>query len=255
MCLRGSGRWHCEGLLPPASAWSTIGRQQYSDSIDKTDAKSNHRFSERHLMSYLPQLAAIAGVMLLGCVSPGPDLIAVTSHALAKRRAGLLTAFGIASAHALWALLAVFGLGLILAQVAWLYEGIRIAGALYLIYLGIKTLMGLRKLTSASDAQAVSVRSDAQAYQRGLIVGLTNPKAAAFFGSLFVAVLPAHAPIWIHAATIGVVAGVSVSWFSAMAVLFSTPKVQRGYTQLRKPIDAVMGTVLIGLGGKLAADH
>jgi len=206
-------------------------------------------------MSYLPQLAAVAGVMLLGCVSPGPDLIAVTSHALAKRRAGLFTAFGIATAHSFWASLAVFGLGLILAQVAWLYEAIRIAGAMYLVYLGAKTLIGLRKTASQTEARAISVRSGVQAYQRGLIVGLTNPKAAAFFGSLFVTVLPAHAPLWVHVATIGVVASISLGWFTAMAILFSTKRVQHGYNRLRKPIDAVMGATLIGLGAKLAVDR
>jgi threonine/homoserine/homoserine lactone efflux protein len=193
--------------------------------------------------------------MLLGCISPGPDLIAVTSHALAKRRPGLFAAFGIATSHALWSTLAVFGLGLILAQVAWLYGAIRIAGALYLIYLGVKTLIGLRQPASPVDAAAMPVRSGWQAYQRGLMVGLTNPKAAAFFGSLFVTVLPAQAPLWVHAATIGIVASVSLGWFSAMAILFSTPRVQHGYHQLRKPIDAVMGTVLIGLGAKLAMDR
>jgi len=206
-------------------------------------------------MSYLPQLAAVAGVMLLGCVSPGPDLIAVTSHALEKRRAGLFTAFGIATAHSFWALLAVFGLGLILAKVSWLYGAIRIAGALYLVYLGTKTLIGLRIPTNQTEAKAISVHSGVQAYQRGLIVGLTNPKAAAFFGSLFVTVLPAHVPLWVHLATIGVVAGISLGWFTSMAILFSTKRVQHGYDQLRKPIDAVMGTILIGLGAKLAVDR
>lgn len=206
-------------------------------------------------MGYLPQLAAVAGVMLLGCISPGPDLIAVTSHALAKRRPGLFAAFGIATSHALWATLAVFGLGLILAQVAWLYGAIRIAGAVYLVYLGVKTLIGLRQPASPMDATATTVRSGTQAYRRGLMVGLTNPKASAFFGSLFVTVLPAHAPLWVHAATIGIVASISLGWFSAMALLFSTRRVQHGYTRLRKPIDAVMGTLLVGLGAKLAMDR
>ena len=99
------------------------------------------------------------------------------------------------------------------------------------------------------------VRSGLQAYQRGLMVGLTNPKAAAFFGSLFVTVLPTHAPLWVHAATIGMVASISLGWFSAMAMLFSTPRVQHGYNHLRKPMDAVMGTLLISLGAKLAMDR
>lgn len=206
-------------------------------------------------MNYFPQLFAVAGVMLLGCISPGPDLIAVTSHALARRRPGLFAAFGIATSHAMWATLAVFGLGLILAQVAWLYGAIRIAGAVYLVYLGVKTLIGLRQPANPTDTAAMPVRSGLQAYRRGLTVGLTNPKAAAFFGSLFVTVLPAQAPLWVHAATIGIVVSISLGWFSAMAILFSTRRVQNGYNRLRKPIDAVMGTILVGLGTKLAMDR
>jgi threonine/homoserine/homoserine lactone efflux protein len=206
-------------------------------------------------MSYIPQLAAVAGVMLLGCISPGPDLIAVTSHALAKRRVGLFAALGIATSHALWAALAVFGLGLVLTQVAWLYGAIRIAGAVYLVYLGAKTLLGLRQSASQMEVAAMPVRSGLQAYQSGLVVGLTNPKAAAFFGSLFVTVLPAHAPLWVHVTTIGIVAGISLGWFGTMAVLFSTQRVQHNYNRFRKPIDAIMGTILIALGAKLAIDR
>jgi threonine efflux protein len=203
-------------------------------------------------MSYVPQLAAVAGVMLLACASPGPDMIAVTSHALAGRRPGLHAACGIATSHALWATLAVFGLGLILTELAWLYGAIRIAGAVYLVYLGVKTLMGLRKPSTQLDTGAAPVRDGLHAYRRGVLVGLTNPKAVAFFGSLFVTLLPAHAPGWVHGATVVLVATVSVSWFTAMAVIFSTARVQRGYARLRKPIDAVMGTLLIGLGARLA---
>ncbi|WP_322011286.1 LysE family translocator [Paraburkholderia sp. J12] len=208
-------------------------------------------------MNFLPQLAAIAGVMLLACASPGPDMLAVTSHAFARRRAGLFAAAGIATSHALWATLAVFGLGLILAQLAWLYEGIRIAGAVYLVYLGAKTLMSLRQSSGAAAAPAAAAKtaSSAHSYRRGLLVGLTNPKAAAFFGSLFVTLLPAHAPMWVHGATVATVAAVSITWFTAMALLFSTGSVQRGYQKLRRPVDAVMGGVLVALGARLALDH
>jgi threonine efflux protein len=205
-------------------------------------------------MSYLPQLATVGGVMLLACISPGPDLIAVTSHALAKRKTGLYAAAGISTSHAIWAALAIFGLGLIVAKLAWLYAAIRIAGAAYLIYLGGKTLLELRSAASPAATAAAPVTS-AHAYRRGLVVGLTNPKAAAFFGSLFVTILPAHAPLGVHVATLAIVCAVSIAWFSAMAILFSTARVQTGYTRLRKPIDAVMGTVLLGLGAKLALER
>ena len=210
-------------------------------------------------MNFLPQLAAIAGVMLLACASPGPDMLAVTSHSFARRRSGLAAAAGISTSHALWATLAVFGLGLILTQLAWLYEGIRIAGAVYLLYLGAKILLSLRKSASPVSvpvaAKSTGATGGAHSYRRGLLVGLTNPKAAAFFGSLFVTLLPAHAPMWVHGATVVTVASVSICWFSAMALLFSTSRVQRGYQKLRRPVDAVMGSVLVALGARLALEH
>jgi threonine efflux protein len=214
-------------------------------------------------MAYLPQLAAVAGVMFLACVSPGPDLVAVTSHALARRSSGLGAAAGIASSHLLWAALAVFGLGMVVSQMAWLYGAIRLIGAIYLLYLGGKILLGLYKegaKDSASDVDASPVgrapeRSVGESYRKGLLVGLTNPKGAAFFGSLFVTLLPAHAPTWVHCATILIVAGVSACWFCGIAVLFSTGRVRQGYARLRKPIDALMGVALVSLGAKLALDR
>ncbi|WP_310673576.1 LysE family transporter, partial [Burkholderia multivorans] len=107
----------------------------------------------------------------------------------------------------------------------------------------------------ADAMRAPAVRGGAHAYRKGLLVGLTNPKAAAFFGSLFVTLLPAHAPAWVHGATLAVVVAVSLSWFCTVALLFSTNRVQTGYAKLRKPIDAVMGTILLGLGAKLALDR
>jgi len=102
---------------------------------------------------------------------------------------------------------------------------------------------------------AAKVASGAHAYRRGLLVGLTNPKAAAFFGSLFVTLLPAHAPLWVHGATVLTVATVSIGWFTSIALLLSTGSVQRRYAKLRRPVDALMGTVLVALGARLALDR
>ncbi|QYD67956.1 LysE family transporter [Paraburkholderia edwinii] len=206
-------------------------------------------------MSYESQLLTVAGVMLLGCASPGPDLVAITSHAFVRRKAGLFVALGIVTSHVIWAALAVFGLGVILVKIAWLYDVIRIAGVVYLLYLGVKIPAGLGAPAADIDSMDRPACSRIFAYRRGLLVGMTNPKGAAFFGSLFVTVLPAHAPAWVHAATLGIVAAVSISWSCGMALLFSTDRVQSSYRRLHKPIQAVMGSILIGLGAKFALDH
>lgn len=206
-------------------------------------------------MSYAPQLLAVAGVMFLACVSPGPDLLAVTSHALSRRSSGLGVAIGVATSHAVWATLAVFGLGVVVSQLAWLYETIRVAGALYIFYLGIRMLVGLRKSEVTAVIGQASPISTGGAFQKGLLVGLTNPKGAAFFGSLFVTILPSHAPGWVHCVTLAIVAATSCSWFCAVAVLFSSERFQQGYERARRPIDAVMGTLLLALSAKLAFDR
>jgi RhtB (resistance to homoserine/threonine) family protein len=206
-------------------------------------------------MSYLPQLALVAGVMFLACVSPGPDLLAVSSHAMSARRSGLGVAYGVASSHMIWAALAVFGLGVIVSDLAWLYQTIRLVGAAYLIFLGAKMLIGLPKPNQEKRPEHAQAQPFTSSYRKGFLVGMTNPKAAAFFGSLFVTILPLHAPVWVHAATLATVSLVSVCWFSTVALLFSTDRVQRGYARMRRPIDAFLGTVLVALGATLAFDR
>lgn len=204
-------------------------------------------------MDYLPQLVTIGAVILLACVSPGPDFIAVTSNALVSRQRGLGVALGTSIGIALWAVLAVVGLGVLLNTIAWLYEAIRIAGVCYLLYLGIKILLGARR-----PYQDLEIRQTANttlsAPRVGLLVSATNPKAAAFFGSFFITVLPAHAPGWVLAAAVMVVATVALLWFSLLALMFSTARVRAIYARMRRPIDVFMGVVLVGLGVRLALD-
>lgn len=206
-------------------------------------------------MEFLPQLATLASVMLLACISPGPDFIAVTSQSLSDRKAGIFVAFGVTLACLVWATLAIFGLGLVLARLSWLYEVIRYLGAAYLVYLGAHMLMSLRLSAEKLAISAAPCRAASPAFRRGLLVGLTNPKSAAFFGSLFVTVLPAHAPFWVYAVTLVIVAAVACGWFCALAMLFSMGRIRNVYLKLRRPFDAMMGGLLVAIGARLAINN
>lgn len=204
-------------------------------------------------MTYLPQLFAIASIILLACISPGPDFVAITSNALTSRRNGMMVALGVALGCVVWAALAVFGLGVLLTRIGWLYSVVRYLGAAYLIYLGVRMLLSARHAPAKlEETQAAAPEPALLAFRRGLLVNLANPKAAAFFGSLFVSVLPQDAPVWVHAATIGTVGLVSTIWFLCLALMFSARRVRSVYERLRRPADALMGVALVGLGGKLA---
>lgn len=202
-------------------------------------------------MEFLPQLLALTGVVALACISPGPDFVAVTSHSLTSRRAGLSIAAGISLAVGVWATLAITGLGVLLTQLAWLYEVIRVVGALFLIYLGGRMLLNAWR-HKPSEISVEPPRTSRSPFLTGFLVGMTNPKTALFFGSLFLMLLPAHAPGWLYGSTVAIVIAITIAWLSLLAFTFSIPAVRSWYARIRRPIDAVMGAALMGLGAKLA---
>ncbi|MCY1285145.1 Threonine efflux protein [compost metagenome] len=201
-------------------------------------------------MDYLGALLAISGILILSVVSPGPNFAIVTSTAtLRSRRAGVATGFGLAAASATWALLAVAGLGLVLMQVEWLYIGIKLVGAAYLIWIGGRMILGARKPPLATPGMLES--GALAAARKGYLVSMTNPKALAFYGSIFAVMVPAHAPGWFYAAIVIIAATVSGLWYCGMAVLFSSPAVRGGFMRFKTVFETLMGVFLVGLGGRL----
>ena len=148
----------------------------------------------------------------------------------------------------------MFGLGALIAEFGWLYSTIRLVGAGYLTYLGVRMLLSARR--AAAPLQLQRAREDARgAFQRGLFVNMANPKAAVFFSSLFVTVLPVGAPLGVHVATVAIVGGVAAGWFVALALMFSAGRVRGVYDRVRRGVDAAMGAALLALGVRLALER
>ena len=207
-------------------------------------------------MEYLSQLLTLSGIVLLACISPGPDFVAVTSNALNDRRSGMLVGLGIACAVVIWASLAILGFGLLIKELFWLYETIRLVGAAYLIYLGARMLMASFK-TGNSEARVEGVpRVGAlQAWRQGFMVGITNPKTATFFATLFVTVLPVGAPTWVYVSVVALVGLITAGWLGVLAAFFSVGRVRSVYARVSRVVDAVMGAALVGLGIRLASSR
>ncbi len=203
-------------------------------------------------MDYTAHFAMVAGLGLLAAISPGPNFVMITSHALVSRRAGLLAAAGVGAASLTWALLGAMGLALLIAQIAWVYEALRIAGAVYLVYLGLRLLWSAFKGAGAAPSIDRPRLAGLDILRQGYIVNMANPKSAAFVASFFAAVLPGDAPTWLLLATALTVAGVSIAWSVCLALLLSGTRMRNGYLRLRRPITAVLGLALVALGARLA---
>ena len=195
-------------------------------------------------MDYVGSLAALAGVIALSAISPGPNFVIVSSTAM---RASRKAALGLASASLTWTVLAICGLGLLLSHAAWVYEAIRIVGALYLVAIGLKMVRGARTpLDLSATTQRVAPWG---AMRRAYLVSMGNPKSVAFYALM----VPPSAPLWFYAATVGIATAISALWYCSVALLFSNPRVQTAFARIKTGVETVMGLCLVGLGGKLLA--
>lgn len=195
-------------------------------------------------------LLALAGVLFLSVASPGPNFVIVTSTALASRRAGLATGLGLAAASGTWAWIAIAGLSLVVAHAAWMATALRVAGAVYLIWLGIKMLWHARDPLPLRAQAATSAWSAAK---KGYVVSMTNPKSVAFYGSIFALMVPASAPFAMNAAVVAIAVLISCAWYCSMALLASHPVVRQFLLRRKAVIDSVAGALLIALGGRMLA--
>ncbi|MCW6506415.1 LysE family translocator [Lichenifustis flavocetrariae] len=195
-----------------------------------------------------PQLLTITGVLFLSVISPGPNFALVTSTAMGvSRRAALLTATGLAAATFTWVVLAVAGLGILLAQAPWVYVAVKAVGAAYLIWIGVKMLVGARKPLPPAGQQ-VGVRS---AVVKAYVVSMTNPKSFAFYGSILTVMVPVGASSLFYMAVALIAVLVSAAWYGALALLFSHGSARRVFAKAKVGVEATMGALLIGMGGKL----
>lgn len=195
--------------------------------------------------------AVVAGLLTL---VPGIDTALVLRSSVAGgRRAGYATVAGISLGLMVWAVAAAIGVSALLAASQTAYIVLKTAGALYMIWLGVRLIRSRR--TTATPAVPRD-RGLMASFTRGFVTNLLNPKIGVFYVAVLPQFLPADAP----ALTSGLVlAGVHVleglAWFS---LLILGTHVLRA--RLQKPavaawIDRVTGGVLIGFGLKVAWDR
>lgn len=199
--------------------------------------------------------ATITLVWAVTVLSPGPNFLATVQAALGRsRRAGLEVALGISFGTTIWATASLLGLGLLFQSAGWLYHAVRIAGAAYLIFLGVATLLSARRAAGPASVVGPAV-GGLRAVRRGLLTDLSNPKAAAFFTSLFAVTVPPSAPFWFDAATVALVVAIAGGWYALCACAVSLAPVAAFYRRARRAITAVAGVVFLALGLRLASER
>jgi threonine/homoserine/homoserine lactone efflux protein len=209
----------------------------------------------------LSEFAAFLGVSIVVIVTPGPDTaLTIRNSLLGGRRGGLFTALGVATGQATWTLAASAGIAALLAASEPAFVALKLLGAAYLVYLGAHALWRAARDGKATRAAAgdgsTGGRAAAIAYRQGVLSNLGNPKMAVFFTSLLPQFTPGGDPSFAVLLTLGLLfSSMTLVWLSAYALAVSRAGDFLRRSCVRRLLEAAMGSVLIALGLRLAADR
>lgn len=202
----------------------------------------------------------VAAVFLLN-VTPGPDTAYIVGRSVAQgRSAGLMSALGICTGCCVHSIACAFGLTALLAASATAFTVIKFAGAIYLIYLGVRLLFASPAKSTAAQVDAStsaehSARSLKQLFLQGFWTNVLNPKVVLFFVSFFPQFVSSGSE---HKALAfltlgGVFVVMSVLWNGFLAwVASSVTRRLGGKPVVKRWLDRVVGSAFVGLGLRLA---
>ena len=208
-------------------------------------------------MSFDTQLLVFAGVSLLLAVTPGPDMAVVTKNALAHGRRGVvLTTTGIALALSIWVTATAVGLSAVLRASGELLFVLKLVGAAYLAYLGVRALLDSRQRRADLLAATPPPAPAHSIFRQGFLSALSNPKLGVFFVTFlpqFVvpgqALLPRLLELGLVFAVIG------WTWMIVYGLLISRIRDFITAPRVRQWMQRVTGVVLLGFGARLALER
>ncbi|WP_040807867.1 LysE family translocator [Nocardia concava] len=208
------------------------------------------------MMQALMSFAVVAGLLT---VVPGLDTAIVLRAAVSRgRRYAFATAVGIGSGTLVWGIAAAAGVSALVAASELGYTALRIAGALYLIWMGIGMIrQGVRRSDmTRRPSDTVSPNGILGAWARGLGTNLLNPKVGVFYVAMLPQFLPTGASPLLMGCALAVVHNIEgMIWFTAIIGAATLAKAWLSRDSVRRVMDTLTGTVLVAFGVKLAASH
>ena len=199
-------------------------------------------------------------------ITPGVDMALVARSALSRgRNAAFMTTLGIITGLPVHAFLSAVGLSVILSQSALAFETVKLLGAGYLVYLGVRTIISAGKSggrhdkqtgVPATTTQALSRKETLRIYRRsyieGLLNNLLNPKVALFYLTFLPQFMSPGDPVIARALLMGLIhAAEGIIWLMLYAYFLSRLSELMNRPSVKRNIERVTGLLLVGLGVRL----
>ncbi|MGP3988871.1 LysE family translocator [Streptomyces sp. 3N207] len=205
----------------------------------------------------LTSLAAFVGAAFLIAMVPGPSTVVILRRAVVNgRRTGMAAVLGNECGVLLWGLAAACGLSVLLLASQVAYDVIRITGAAVLVWMGARALWQARRVAGpvGEPVETASV-SYRRAFWQGLVTNFANPKAGLFAVSFLPQFVPDGAPVLPTLLALSVIwVVVDLIWYLPLIALAGRVGGVLRRQSVRRRMEQISGTVLVGLGIRLAVD-
>jgi threonine/homoserine/homoserine lactone efflux protein len=207
----------------------------------------------------MAELGAFLGISALVICTPGQDTaLTIRNTLLAGRRCGVFTAVGVSAGQAVWALAASAGIAALVVASEPVFLAIRVAGAAYLVYLGIQALRRSLFGSGAGEPHArrgSGALSPVRSFRQGLLSNLGNPKMAVFFTSLLPQFAPSGGGAFAVLLALGLTfCAMTLAWLSAYAIVVARVGDVLRRPLLRRLVDGVVGAAMLAFGLRLAVE-
>jgi threonine/homoserine/homoserine lactone efflux protein len=197
------------------------------------------------------KLLLVVSVTTLCMLSPGPDMILVMRNTLTRdRRHGGLTALGVLTGNLVHIGYCTLGIALLLSQSPVAYNVLRISSAIYLVYLGVRSL-GSDHTASGANAMSAGWRP-AGAYWQGFVNNVLNPKGALFYLGVFSQLITPDMSRAQTTVLVAVMVSVSAVFWILFIQTLHLPLIRAGLDRSKAAINRVFGVVLILFGARVA---
>lgn len=197
-------------------------------------------------------LLAIAGVLFVGAMSPGPSFLVVAQNSLSKSRShGLVTALGTGLGVAIFAVLASLGITTLIAAMPTVYILFKIAGGVYLLYLAWKIWGGAQQPLARSENASSTNNSLFKSFIMGLATQTSNPKTALVIAGIFAAFMPSEPPENTTLLIALIAFTIDFSWYALVALTLSSARSKSIYIRAKTNFDRVAAVFLGVVGVRL----
>jgi threonine/homoserine/homoserine lactone efflux protein len=203
--------------------------------------------------TYLSFLVFAVVVILV----PGPDFAVVLKNALSGGRArGVAAGAGVGLSNAVQGVAAVAGLGALVVASQPLFLALKWAGVAYLAYLGVQALRSAVRSRYVAPADGPADRGGVtRGLRQGFLSNITNPKVLAFYLAVLPQFLPAHPSVGQALLLALTHAVLSFGYLVVLVCGVHRTRTALARRRVRRTLDAVTGTVLLGFAGRLATEH